>query len=205
MSPGYGCRPIVLGIASVERVARVARRARARGHAIPGLALRVHAALAVAHVGALVVHARLRKTAFRVRGALAATAPRQRVANVAGQARAHRPLFARVVVPGLALGVLAARVLCAQVGRLERTAPDERVAGHRARAAAHRRRSLGLAVGVQAAHVTAFARVHAPIAEARRTVGRAVAVRLALGLARQVRIAEVALKNQKRVKIRLSV
>lgn len=131
--------------------------------------------------------------ALRVRGALTAAAPRECVAHVAGHARAHRPLLARVVVAGLALGVLAARVRVAQVGRFERPATDERVARHGSRTAAHRRRAPGLAVGVQAAHATARARIHAPLARARRTVRRTVAVRLTLGVARHVRIPKVAL------------
>lgn len=144
-------------------MARVTRRTGARGHPVAGVALGVHAALARAHVPALVVDARLVVTALGVGGALAAPAPGERVARVTGQARAHRPLLAGDVVAGLAPGVLAARVRFAEVGRLERTAPDERVTGHGPRAAAYGRSSPRLAVGVDAAHVGA-ARVHAPFA-----------------------------------------
>lgn len=183
-----------LRITPGQRVARVAGRTRARGHAVARVALGVHAALARAHVLALVVDARLVVPALRVRGALAAPAPRERVAHVAGHARAHRPLLAGVVVPGLAPRVLAARVRLAQVRRLERPAPDERVARHGPRAAAYGRRAPRLAVGVRAAHAAARARVHAPFAQARRTGRRAVGVRRALGAARHVRVAEMSLR-----------
>lgn len=183
-----------LRVAPGQRVARVTGRARARGHAVAGVALGVHAALARAHVLTLVVDARLVVPALDVGRALAAPAPGERVAHVAGHARAHRPLLARVVMAGLAPRVLAARVRLAEVGRLERPAPHERVARHRPRAAAYGRRAPRLAVRVHAAHV-ARARVHATLARARGTVGRAVAVRQTLGAARHVRVPEVALRE----------
>jgi len=182
-------------IAPGQGVAVVTGRTGARGHPVTRVALGVHAALAGAHVLALVVDARLVVPALHVGRALAAPAPGQRVAHVAGHARAHRPLLARVVVPGLAPGVLAARVRLAQVGRLERPAPDERVTRHRPRTAAHRRRAPRLAVGVHAAHGAARARVRAPVAQARRTVRRTVTVRQTLGPARHVRIAQVTLQR----------
>lgn len=118
--------------------------------------------------------------ALGVGGALAASAPGERIARVTGQARAHRPLLAGDVVAGLAPGVLAARIRLAQIGRLERPAPDERVAGHGPRAAAYGRGAACLTVGVHAAHVAA-ARVHAPIAQTRGTVSWAVGVGQTLG------------------------
>lgn len=175
-------------------MARVTGGTGARGHPVAGVALCVHAALARAHVPALVVDARLVVTALGVDGALAAPAPGERVARVTGQARAHRPLFAGDVVAGLAPGVLAARVRFAEVGRLERTAPDERVTGHGPRAAAYGRRAPRLAVGVDPAHATA-ARVHAALAQARRTIRRAIGVRQTLGPARRVRVAKVTLRR----------
>lgn len=185
-----------LGIAPGQRVARVTGRTGARGHAVAGVALGVHAALAGAHVLALVVDARLVVTALHVGGALAAPAPGERVAGVTGQARAHRPLLAGVVVAGLAPGVLAARVRFAKVGRLERAAPDERVAGHGPRAAAYGRRATSFTVGVYSAHAAAAARVHATVAQARRSVRRAVGVRQTLGPTRSVRVAKVALRTR---------
>lgn len=158
-----------LRVAPGQRVARVPGRTRARGHAVAGVALGVDAALAAAHVRALVVDARLVVSTLRVDGALAAPAPDERVAHVTRQARAHRTLLARVVVSRLTLRVLTARVRVAQVGRLERPAPDERVARHGPRTAADGRRSPRLAVGVHAAHAPAGARVHAPFAQAGRT------------------------------------
>jgi len=134
--------------------------------------------------------------ALDVGGALAAPAPGERVAHVAGQAGAHGPLLAGVVVAGLTAGVLAARVRLAQVGRLERPAPDERVAGHRSGTAADGRRAPRLAVGVHAAHAAAGTGVHAPLTQTRRLVRRAVAVRQTLGPARHVRVAEVALRTR---------
>lgn len=180
-------------VAPGNGVARVAGRARARGHPVAGRALGVHAALAVTHVGALVVDARLVVPALEVGRTLAAPASDERVAHVTGQARAHRPLLAGGIVTGLAPGVVAARVRVAQVGRLERPAPDERVPGHCPRTTAYRRRAPSLAVGVHAAHGTARARIHALFSRARRPVRRAVAVRLALGPARYVRVPEIAL------------
>lgn len=158
-----------LRVAPGQGVARVTGRARARGHPVAGATLGVHAALAGAHVLALVVDARLVVPALRVSGTLAAPTPGERVAHVTGQARAHGPLLAGVVVSGLAPRVLAARVGLAQIGRLERPAPNERVAGHGPRAAAHRGRAPRLAVRVHAAHAAA-ARVHATFAHARRPV-----------------------------------
>jgi len=68
-----GCRR--LRIAPGHGVARVTGRTGARGHPVAGVALGVHAALARAHVLALVVDARLVVTALGVDGALAAPAP----------------------------------------------------------------------------------------------------------------------------------
>lgn len=132
--------------------------------------------------------------AFRVHRALAAPAPGQRVTHVSGQARAHGTLLARVVVSGLAPGVLAARIRLAKVSWLERPATDERIARHGPWTAAYRRRAPSLAVGVHAAHA-ARARVNALLAQARRTVGRTIAVRQTLGPTRHVRVSEVALQS----------
>jgi len=184
-----------LGITTGQRVARVTGWTGARGHAVAGVALGVHAALAGAHVFALVVDARLVVTALHVGGALAAPASGERVAGVTGQARAHRSLLAGVIVAGLAPGVLATRVRFAKVSRLERAAPDERVAGHGPRAAAYGRRAPSFTVGVHSAHAATAARVHAPVAQARRSVRRAVGVRQTLGPTRSVRVAEVALRQ----------
>lgn len=188
-------RTVGLRVTTVNGVARVSGRTRARGHPIASRTLGVHAALAVAHIGALVVHARLVVPAFEIGRTLAASAPQQRVAHVTGQACAHRPLLARVIVAGLTPGVLAARVRVAQVGRFERPTPDERVPGHCPRTAANWRRASRLAVCVHTAHGTARARIHALFSRARRPVRRTVAMRLALGSARYVRISKIALQH----------
>lgn len=114
------------------------------------------AALADARIHARVIETRAMVRALAVALAFAANAMAQRIAGVAGQAGAHGPLFAGVIVAGNALRIRAAWIGSAQVLFGEWAAADERIAGLVARATADGRQAAQIAVGASAARSHAW-------------------------------------------------